>query len=125
MSEASPMLNAGVGTYPEAGSPPVVLPFSRATLGAALNDPQNSIRQPRRNAPSKRGRRPVNSKGSRLSDRGLLKGHHVNRGSIMDTTTLPGTAPEATLLRSPDERRAAGKALRDVSPREDHGHWKA
>ena len=27
--------------------------------------------------------------------------------------------------RSADERRAEGRALRDVVPRESHGHWKA
>src|SRR5262245_45333178 len=31
---------------------------------------------------------------------------------------------ESIPFKSPDERRFKGKALREVAPREDHGHWK-
>lgn len=42
----------------------------------------------------------------------------------MDHTTLAEPDHEAIPYKSPDERRAAGKALRDGAPREDHGYWK-
>ena len=43
----------------------------------------------------------------------------------MEDTTLQNAAPEAIPFRSLEERRTEGKALRDVSRREDHGRWKA
>ena len=43
----------------------------------------------------------------------------------MSSTAHPDKAPEAEpSLRHADERRAAGKALRDQVPRESHAHWK-
>jgi uncharacterized protein (DUF2252 family) len=41
-----------------------------------------------------------------------------------DTDLVHGSAGAALHLKSPDERRAEGKALRDVAPREGHGHWR-
>ena len=46
----------------------------------------------------------------------------IEVGGEMDTNV---PADGGTPYRSPDERRAEGKALREVSPREDHGRWKA
>jgi uncharacterized protein (DUF2252 family) len=42
----------------------------------------------------------------------------------MDSKTLVDSAHEAIRLKSPDERRAEGKALRDGASREYHGRWK-
>lgn len=44
----------------------------------------------------------------------------MNSTDLVDDSTR-----EPIPFKSPDERRAEGKALRDTAPREGHGHWKA